>query len=276
MNKIDKISEERRSIGKFSKGKVLFGKMFFCFIFLWVMFFLCSLSVFGMEHICHYGWGFKKNHDHTTPDIGSYEKELEGTSSYYVGDINQKELFLTFDAGYDNGNLSSILDTLQEKNVKAAFFVTGDFLTRNSDLVLRMKEEGHIVGNHSWGHKNITKINEEELKNEIQKVEEKYQEITHEEMKHYFRPPEGEFNHTSLLSLQKLGYKTIFWSLAYQDWDTNRQHGSLYAYQNVMNHIHNGAIILLHTVSKDNKEALGKIIDDLQSDGYVFKTLDDL
>lgn len=221
-----------------------------------------------------YGWGFKRNNRNKTPDIGKYALEIEGTSSYYIGSENEKVIYLTFDAGYDNGVLPEILDVLANKNVKSTFFVTGDFITRESELLLRIDYEGHIVGNHTWSHKYITKLSFDELKDEIQKVENAYTSLTSKKMVKLFRPPAGEFNQQSLINVKKLGYSTIFWSLAYKDWETNNQRGGDYAYRSVMDNLHNGAIILMHTVSKDNLVALPKIIDDIRNEGYIIKNLD--
>lgn len=223
-----------------------------------------------------YGWGFSKNDRHETPEIGFYKNEIEGTNSYYLGDINEKEVYLTFDAGYDNGVLSKILDILKEKNVQSTFFVTGDFMLREQDLVKRIVDEGHIIGNHTWHHKNITKINYETLKEELLKIEEKYYNITGKEMIKFFRPPEGEFTKSALQNVSSLGYKTFFWSIAYKDWETNNQRGGDYGYNAIMKNIHNGAIILMHTVSKDNLECLPRVIDDLRSNGYIIKNLDEM
>lgn len=223
-----------------------------------------------------YGWGFKPNDDHRTPEIGVYAREIEGTSSYYVGDTNEKAVYLTFDSGYDNGNLAVILDVLSQKKVRAAFFVTGDFVTRESALLQRMAADGHIVGNHTWSHKHITALSFRELQDEIGKVEDAYTRITNREMMKFFRPPAGEFNREALLNIQKLGYSTIFWSLAYKDWDTRNQRGRDYAYSNVIDNLHNGAIILMHSVSRDNTEALPLIIDEIRNRGYRIQTIEKL
>ncbi len=221
-----------------------------------------------------YGWGFKRNSEHRTPDAGPYLKEIEGTSSYYVGPTDEKVVFLTFDAGYDNGVLPKILNVLDEKGVKSTFFVTGDFVKRESDLLLQIAFQGHLVGNHTWGHKDITKLNDQELESEIKKVEEAYYKLTMRPMVKLFRPPSGQFNRESLLKVQNLGYKTFFWSLAYKDWETRNQKGEDFAYRSVMDNLHNGAIILLHTVSEDNCKALPSIIDGIREQGYTIKNLD--
>lgn len=243
-------------------------KKIFITIFVFVMVLLSIPSTFA------YGWGFKRNNNNVPPEIGKYASEIEGTSSYYVGDPDEKVVYLTFDAGYDNGVLGKILDVLNEKNVKSTVFVTGDFIVKEKELTFRMAYEGHTVGNHTWKHKNITKLSYEELAQEIKKVEDAYYELTNLQMTKYFRPPAGEFNKEALMNVEKLGYQTFFWSLAYKDWETRNQRGADVAYEQVMNNLHNGAIILMHSVSISNLEALPKIIDGIRNAGYEIKNLD--
>lgn len=251
-----------------SKGVIKLKKLLLLVFMILGFLFLPAISA-----AC-FGWGFKRNDNHETPDIGKYAQEIEGTSSYYVGDITQRSVYLTFDAGYDNGNMEKILDILKAKDVKSTFFLTGDFLTRESELVKMIDEDGHIVANHSWGHKNITTLNKEELKQELTKVEAKYQELTGKEMVRFFRPPAGNFNRESLKMLQEMGYKTFFWSIAYKDWERGKSQGASYAYENIMKNLHNGAIILMHTVSNDNVEGLAQIIDGIRNAGYTIENLD--
>ncbi len=214
------------------------------------------------------GWGFKKNDDHTTPEIGSYQKMIEDTNSYYIGDATKKKVYLTFDAGYDNGNLQTILDTLAIKKVHATFFVTGDFINRFGDLTLEMMLDGHVIANHSYSHRGITSLSKDELKADLERLEHTYEKLTLSTMPKLFRPPEGTFDRTSLLYLKELGYKTVFWSIAFKDWEENKQNGKLYSYNSVVDNLHNGAIILMHTVSSSNAEALGDIIDEIKRQGY--------
>lgn len=248
------------------------------FLKILVLVYVFGLVLLSMPNVSakSYGWGFKRNNNNTCPDIGMYAGVIDGTSSYYVGNTDEKTIYLTFDAGYDNGVLSGILDVLKQKQIKSSFFVTGDFIKRESELLLRIVEEGHIVGNHTWSHKNITTLTYDQLAEELVKVEEEYSRLTQRDMLKIFRPPAGEFNRDALLNVQKLGYSTIFWSLAYKDWETDRQRGSDYTYNQVMNNIHNGAIILMHTVSESNLNALPQIIDSLRDQGYTFKNLDTL
>ena len=221
-----------------------------------------------------YGWGFKKNNNHITPEIGIYKNEIKDTNTYYVGDETKKEVFITFDAGYDNGNLIKILEILDAKKVEATFFITGDFLNRFSDLVVEINNRGHIVGNHTWSHKNITTLSKYELQEEIEKVENKYYELTGNIMRKYFRPPAGVFNNVSLKTINELGYTTLFWSIAYKDWENNASGNIDKSIDSVINNLHNGAIILLHTVSDNNVLALPMIIDKIRSSGYEIKSID--
>lgn len=221
------------------------------------------------------GWGFRKNPDHEPPEIGSYSSILDGTNSFYIGN-DPKKIYLTFDAGYDNGTLSSILDVLKDKGVKATFFVTGDFVKRFSELTIRMVEEGHVVANHSYSHRAINKLSKEELKEDLERLEDSFYQLTNEKMVKVFRPPKGEFDRQSLINLNELGYKTVFWSIAFEDWSKEHQKGKEYSYNSVINNIHDGAIILMHTVSKSNSEALPDIIDEITNQGYEFDLVTNL
>lgn len=220
-------------------------------------------------------WYFKKNKEHrpstTEPE---YEKLLNRYGGVFQGDTNKKVIYLTFDNGYEQGYTEEILDVLNKKDVPATFFVTGHYLKSEPDLVKRMVKEGHIVGNHSWSHPDLTEVSNERLKRELKKVEKLYTEITGKHDMRYLRPPRGVFSERTLALTQKLGYTNVFWSLAFLDWETDKQKGWKYSYRNVMEQIHPGAILLLHTVSKDNAKALPKIIESLREKGYKFKSLD--
>ncbi len=227
-------------------------------------------------------WYCKRNNTHSQPiandDIGFVEKY----DGYYIdrkhGDqCNEKVVYLTFDAGYENGNISKILDILHEENVKGAFFILNHILNANTALILRMINEGHIVANHSAHHKDMTKINSiDEFAIELRTLEDLYKEKTGKNMPKYFRPPEGRFNQQSMAYAQSLGYKTIFWSIAYADWDNNAQPSPKVAKAKILDNIHNGAIILLHPTSTTNTIILRDVIKDLKAMGYRFGTLDEL
>lgn len=223
-----------------------------------------------------YGYGFSKSEKGVVPSIGFYKTFLKDVNAVYVDESGTKNIYLTFDEGYENGFTGAILDTLKAKKVPAAFFCTGDYLKRNNDLVKRMIDEGHIVGNHTWNHKSMPKVEtDEEFKDELKKIDDYLNENFNYKVK-YFRYPNGEFSEKSLARVNDMGYKTVFWSVAYKDWEKDVTKGTEHAVNEVCNHIHNGAIILLHAVSKDNSDALGRIIDTLRNEGYEFKSLDSI
>ena len=221
------------------------------------------------------GWGFVRKKG-SAPEVPvAQQEELQKYGGYYLGDTENKEIYLTFDEGYENGYTAKILDVLQAKNVPAAFFVTGPYLEGQRDLVQRMIDEGHIVGNHTVHHPNLGESDDEKIKSELNGLNEKCEEIYGVTMT-YMRPPEGAYSERSLAVTQSLGYKTVLWSHAYKDWDVNLQLGTENAVNQVVPYFHNGEILLLHAVSKDNAEALPMIIDKAEEEGYVFKSLDEL
>lgn len=223
-----------------------------------------------------FGWGIKKNKG-SEPDVPDNLKELlRNYNSFYMDERREKVLYLTFDEGYENGYTQKILDTLKECGVPAAFFVTGPYLKTQPDLVRRMIEEGHIVGNHTVNHPNLPKlVSAEKMASEIGELNEMFLSEYGIGMK-YMRPPEGECSERLLKVADRLGYKTIFWSFAYKDWDPKQQKGAEYALNEVTSYIHDGAILLLHAVSKDNADALSDIINYAKNQGYEFKSLDHL
>ncbi|MCX7694628.1 MAG: delta-lactam-biosynthetic de-N-acetylase [Caloramator sp.] len=198
--------------------------------------------------------------------------------AYYLGDKTKKEIYLTFDEGYENGYTAKILDVLKEKNVKAAFFVTRPYIKQNKELIKRMVEEGHIVVNHSSTHPSMPQkaTDFEKFKKEFEDTEAAFKEVTDQDMTKFFRPPMGKYSELSLYYTQKLGYKTIFWSFAHKDWIVDDQPPVETTIQRVIDRSHNGEIMLLHAVSKSNTEALPTIIDKLREMGYEFKSLTEL
>lgn len=220
-------------------------------------------------------WWFKRNKENTPPSA-QYEIAIGNYDAYYLGDTQKKTIYLTFDEGYENGYSEKILDVLKEYDVKAAFFVTKSYIRDNQELIQRMVAEGHIVGNHSVTHPDMTKLTAEQIASEIQDCAAYFKEVTGQEMPHFFRPPEGVYSIFSLEQTQAQGYKTIFWSFAYGDWDVNHQPGKQNAYNMVMENYHNGSIMLLHAVSQSNTEALPDIITSLREKGYTFMSLEDL
>ncbi|SFG50491.1 peptidoglycan-N-acetylmuramic acid deacetylase [Desulfotomaculum arcticum] len=222
------------------------------------------------------GWGLKTNNEHQQPEIPtSINSLLKKYKAYWIGNPEDKIVYLTFDEGYENGYTPKILDILKSNDVKAAFFVTGHYVKTQPDLVKRMVDEGHIVGNHTDSHPSMPDISDEQIKQELQIVENEYQNITDIKGMTYLRPPKGEYSERTLALTSEMGYSSIFWSIALVDW-VPMPNGSDQAYQGVMDKLHNGAVILLHAISKDDTEALDKIIKDVKAQGYTFKTLDDL
>ncbi len=228
------------------------------------------------------GWYFKKNNEHKQPCLDKNLEFINNYNCYYLdkshGDDNaEKVIYLTFDAGYENGNIERILDILKEKNVHGAFFVLGHLIKSNTELVKRMREEGHLVCNHTYSHKNMAKVTDSaEFINELNKLEELYSNEIGDTMQKFYRPPEGCFSEDNLKILEANGYKTILWSFAYADWDNNKQMSPEKAMEKLINGTHNGEILLLHPTSKTNVEILGDFIDTLKEMGYRFGTLDEL
>ena len=224
------------------------------------------------------GWGIpKKTPDATQPFPGAdYDAIVRENDAYYIGDPDENAIYLTFDCGYENGNLPMILDALLKHEVSALFFLTGHFMEEEPELVLRMVNEGHLVGNHTYDHPNLTTVSRERFHDELTRAEEKFYEITGEQMAKYLRPPEGKFNQEMLNWASDAGYYTIFWSLAYVDWYVDQQKGPDHAQTQIMNRIHPGAIILLHSTSSDNATAMNELLPTIKEAGYKFQTLDDL
>ncbi|GGD01470.1 delta-lactam-biosynthetic de-N-acetylase [Thalassobacillus devorans] len=223
-----------------------------------------------------YGWGYEKNKDGSPPDVGFYGPLLEQHDGFYIDKSGDKEIYITFDNGYEEGYTGQILDILKEKRVPAAFFITGHYINSAPELVKRMNKEGHIIGNHSWHHPDFTSSSKSRIKEELDKVETAVAQLTDQKDMLYLRPPRGTFTAKSLELTRELGYINAFWSIAFVDWNTGQQKGWKYAYDSLMSQVHPGAVMLLHSVSEDNALALEKIIDDLRAQGYTFHSLDHL
>lgn len=212
-------------------------------------------------------------------DIPIFPKEAVETESYdayYIDKSGEKKIYLTFDAGYENGNVEKILDVLKEKSVPAAFFLLDNIILKNSDLVLRMEDEGHLVCNHTKNHKNLSFASEEEIARNLKALEMIYEERCGRKMSKYFRFPEGRYTLQALKTVQSLGYKTIFWSFAYDDWDNGRQPDCDKAIKKVLDNTHDGAVMLFHPTSSTNAEIFPILIDSWRDMGYTFGTLDEL
>ena len=217
-------------------------------------------------------WWFSRNTTKTPPSA-QMDINISQYDAYYLGDVSRKVIYLTFDEGYENGCTSQILDTLKANDVPAAFFVTKSYIQSEPELVKRMVNEGHVVGNHSVTHPDLTTLTDEQIAQEINGCAEYFKEVTGQDMPPFFRPPEGVYSIRTLEKTQELGYKTIFWSFAYRDWVTDDQPGKEAAFNNIINYSHNGCIMLLHAVSESNTQALDSAIKELKAQGYTFESL---
>lgn len=222
-------------------------------------------------------WGLGFSSEGTKPTGNVSSKELKKYHAAYVDDTDEKIIYLTFDAGFENGNTPAILDALKKHHAPATFFVVGNYLETSPDLVKRMTEEGHTVANHTYHHPDMSKISTKEaFAKELQDVEKKFKEITGEEMQRFYRPPQGKYSAANLQMASNLGYKTFFWSLAYVDWLENQQPTKEEAFEKLLPRIHPGAIVLLHSTSKTNSEILDELLTKWEDMGYQFESLEKL
>ena len=247
-------------------------------IFLALAMAVTAVSLFFRRNILPTAsWGLSFRQEGAPPVGNADRQQLRQYDAAYLGDPSQKVLYLTFDAGYENGSTEKILDTLKEQQVPAAFFLVGNYIEKNADLVRRMEAEGHIVGNHTMHHKDMSKITDEAaFTKELQDLEKLYEDTVGKPMPKYYRPPQGIYSEDNLRLAQKLGYKTVFWSLAYVDWNNDSQPTREQAFKKLLPRTHPGAVILLHSTSKTNAEILGELIEKWKSEGYRFGTLEEL
>ena len=222
-------------------------------------------------------WGLSFQNEGTAPIGPANTVTLAKYDAAYLGDTAEKVLYLTFDAGYENGCTAKILDVLKSHRVPAAFFLVGNYMEKNADLVRRMVEEGHIVGNHTMHHHDMSKLTDKEsFSRELTELEDCFKEITGKELPKYYRPPQGIYSEENLRIAQELGYKTVFWSLAYVDWLTNDQPSREQAFNKLLPRTHNGAVVLLHSTSATNAEILDELLSKWESMGYRFASIDEL
>ena len=222
-------------------------------------------------------WGLKFRADGKAPDSNASAEYLAKFDSYYVNPNGEKVIYLTFDAGFEAGHTEKILDTLKVHGVKACFFIVGNYIETRPDLVRRMCAEGHIVGNHTYNHPDMSAISDfNSFRKEIESLEKHYKDVIGEDISKFYRPPGGKFSEENLKHAKQLGYKTIFWSLAYNDWYQNSQPTKDQAFSKLLPRIHPGAIVLLHITSATNAEILGELITKWENMGYSFGTLDQL
>lgn len=224
-----------------------------------------------------FSWYCVRKPDHCRPEADCNMRFVEEYGGAYIGkNPDEKVVYLTFDAGYENGNIARILDVLREHNAKGAFFVLDNIVRRDTALVKRMAEEGHLVCNHTSRHKNMTSLSREEFEREITSLEETLMTYAGIEIAKFYRPPEGRFSKENLEWAQEMGYRTVFWSFAYADWDNSKQPDPEKAKKLIFDNVHNGAVMLLHPTSKTNADILGDVLTELETQGYRFGTLDEL
>ncbi len=222
-------------------------------------------------------WGLSVQQEGQPPVGNASAAELAEYNAYYVGDITKKTLYITFDAGYENGNTAPILDALKKHKVQATFFVVGHYLESAPDLVKRMVAEGHVVGNHTYHHPDMSAIaNEEAFRAELTATEEAYEKIIGKAMPKVYRPPQGKYSEQNLRMARDMGYKTLFWSLAYVDWYQDKQPTAQQAYDKLLPRVHNGAVVLLHSTSSTNAAILDELLTKWENMGYTFGTLSEL
>lgn len=236
-----------------------------------------SVSVFASSALSTGSWGLSFRQEGAPPIGNAGKDQLRQYQAAYIGNTNEKVLYLTFDAGYENGCTAKILDTLKEKQVPAAFFLVGNYIQRSPDLVRRMVAEGHTVGNHTMHHYDMSKLSDKAaFSKELTDLEALYKEAVGQELPKYYRPPQGIYSEENLKMAQELGYQTVFWSLAYVDWNNDAQPTKEAAFAKLLPRTHNGAVVLLHSTSKTNAEILGELIDKWKAMGYRFGTLEEL
>ncbi|WP_407921104.1 delta-lactam-biosynthetic de-N-acetylase [Brevibacillus migulae] len=245
-------------------------------IFLLALLPLCASLTDAADKPYHFGFKKSKNGQPASIDQEGFKDILVKHGAIFTGDPSKKDLYLTFDNGYENGYTAKILDILKAKKVPAIFFVTGHYVKDQPELLKRMTAEGHLIGNHSWSHPDMTRVSNEKIRDELDRVKEQVAQVTGQQQMRYLRPPRGIFSDRTLAASKALGYTHVFWSVAYNDWNINAQKGWKYAHDKVMAQLHPGAVILLHAVSKDNADAMGQIIDDARKQGYEFKSLDEM
>lgn len=222
-------------------------------------------------------WGLSFQTDGEPPIANASMEELARFDAYYAQNTIEKVLYLTFDAGFENGNTPIILDALKKHNAPATFFVVGTYIESNPDLIKRMEKEGHIVGNHTYHHPDMTKLSSlSAFEKELKDVENAYNNVTGKEMTKFYRPPQGKYNENNLQMAKELGYHTFFWSLAYVDWQENNQPTKEEAFDKLLTRVHPGAIVLLHSTSKTNGEILDELLTKWEEMGYQFKSLDSI
>lgn len=236
-----------------------------------------ALSVFASSALETGSWGLSFRQEGMPPIGNAGVDQLKRYDAAYIGDTTKQTLYLTFDAGYENGCTAKILDTLKQHNVKAAFFLVGSYIEKNADLVRRMVDEGHTVGNHTMHHYDMSKIADKAaFSKELGDLEALFKEATGKDLPKFYRPPQGIYSEDNLKMAQELGYKTVFWSLAYVDWNRDAQPSKEQAFGKLLPRTHNGAVVLLHSTSQTNADILDELLTKWEQQGYSFGTVEEL
>lgn len=248
-------------------------KAFACFAAV----FLIGVAFYATSVFAGVHWGLHFPKDGERPTGPATAAHLQQFDAYFIGDENDKVLYLTFDAGYEIDLTPGILDVLKKQEVPAAFFLVGNYIRDNPELIRRMVAEGHSVANHTMTHPDMSKINSKEaFERELSQVETYYKQIIGSEMPRYYRPPKGIYSESNLKHAQELGYKTVFWSCAYKDWDEKNQPTKEAAFDKLIPRVHPGAVVLLHNTSKTNALILDELLTKYKTMGYRFESLDHL
>lgn len=236
-----------------------------------------GLPLFFREVLPTSSWGLSFRQEGAAPIGNADAARLRQYDAAYIGNTQEKVLYLTFDAGYENGCTEKILDTLKRHQVKAAFFLVGNYIEKNADLVRRMAQEGHTVGNHTMHHYDMSKLTDKaSFSKELTDLESLYRDTTSQEMPKFYRPPQGIYSEENLKIAKELGYKTVFWSLAYVDWNNDSQPTKEEAFSKLLPRTHDGAVVLLHSTSKTNAEILDELLTKWKEMGYRFGTVGEL
>ena len=262
----------------------IFGKKQVLYVVLAIML-LCIGMVCALRAVNRLGaaeaaagitdWCLSFQSEGAPPVANASQEYLRNFDALYVGDANQKEIYITFDAGFENGNTEKILDALKKHGVKATFFLVGNYFETQPELVKRMAKEGHTIGNHTYSHPDMSKIGDiQSFQTELQKNEALYRDILGSEMPKLYRPPQGKFCEENLKMAQQLGYSTVFWSLAYVDWYADDQPTPEQAFSKLLPRIHPGAVVLLHSTSSTNAEILDELLTKWEETGYSFGDLE--
>ena len=222
-------------------------------------------------------WGLSFRQEGMPPIGNAGVDQLRQYDAAYIGDTGEKVLYLTFDAGYENGCTAEILDILKEQEVQAAFFLVGNYIEKNADLVRRMVQEGHTVGNHTMHHYDMSRLSDKAaFQKELTDLEALYRDTVGSQMPKFYRPPQGLYSEENLAMAKELGYQTVFWSLAYVDWNNDSQPSREQALSKLLPRTHNGAVILLHSTSRTNAQILGELIEHWKAEGYRFASVEEL